>query len=163
MPGIDAQAPLDHLSVLAVALVVLVVAGDLLLVAFPATDALRYLLVGSAVLAGVVVVAVGARRSPTAGVAGLLALPLVGVYAYTGLLLPWTQLSFSVGQTLVELTLAVPGLGGLLAQLLFGGFTLSQATLERAFTLHYAVVVLAGLACCGTAGPTLARRLARDD
>jgi quinol-cytochrome oxidoreductase complex cytochrome b subunit len=68
-----------------------------------------------------------------------------------------------VGQTLVELTLSVPALGGLLAQLLFGGFTLSQATLERAVTLHYAVVTLAGLAWCGTVGPTLARRLARGD
>ncbi|MFC5368336.1 cytochrome b N-terminal domain-containing protein [Salinirubrum litoreum] len=163
MPSPDSDDTPSLLPTLAVALVALVVGGDLLLLALPAPDALRHLLVGSAVLAGVLVVAVGVRRSPTAGVAALLVLPPVGVYAYTGLLLPWTRLSFWVGQTLVELTLTVPVVGGVLAQLLFAGVTLSQATLERAFVLHYAVVALAGLACCGAAAPTLARRLAREN
>jgi quinol-cytochrome oxidoreductase complex cytochrome b subunit len=151
----------DTLPVLAVALVGLVVVGDVLLLAVPATDALRYLLVALALPATGAVLAVAARRSPATGVAALLAPPVVAVYAYTGLLLPWTQVSFVVGQTLVELTLWVPAVGDLLAQLLFGGFTLSQATLDRAFTLHYAAVALGGLAWCGAAGPTLARRLTR--
>jgi quinol-cytochrome oxidoreductase complex cytochrome b subunit len=162
MSRLDPADASDSLPALAVTLVALVVVGDLLLVALPATDALRVLLVGAAALAGAVVVAAGARRSPLAGVGALLALPLVAVYAYTGLLLPWTQVSFTVGQTLVELTLSVPVVGPPLAQLLFGGFTLSQATLDRAFTLHYAVVVLAGLACCAVLATTVARATAAE-
>jgi quinol-cytochrome oxidoreductase complex cytochrome b subunit len=153
MLSLDTDDSLAPLPVFAAVLVALVVVGDLLFVAAPAvaSDALRYLFVALAVLAGAAVVAAGARRSPVAGAVALLALPLVAVYAYTGLLLPWTQLSFSVGQVLVELALWVPVVGSLLAQLLFGGFTLSQATLERAFTLHYAVVAVAGLALCAAA------------
>lgn len=156
MASYDADDTLDALPVLAVALVGLVVVGDVLLLAVPAADALRYLLVALALPATGAVLAVAARRSPVAGVAALLALPVVAVYAYTGLLLPWTQVSFVVGQTLVELTLWVPVVGGFLAQLLFAGFTLSQATLERAFTLHYAVVALAGLALTGAVGAMFA-------
>jgi quinol-cytochrome oxidoreductase complex cytochrome b subunit len=115
-----------------------------------AFDLLAVLAVALAVLAGAVLVAAGARRSPVAAAVAVLVLPLIAVYAYTGLPLPWTQLPFSVGQVLLEVTLSVPGVGSLLAQLPFGGFTLSEATLERAVTLHHAVVALGGVALCGT-------------
>lgn len=162
MSGYDTDDTPDPLAVVAVALVGLVVVGDLVLLAVPPTDPLRYLFVALAVLAGGGVVAAGARRSVVAGAAALLVLPAVAVYAYTGVLLPWSQVSFTVGQALVELTLSVPVVGGLLAQLLFGGFTLSQTTLERAFTLHYAVVALAGLALVVTAAPRLVSDLSGD-
>jgi hypothetical protein len=161
MTAPDSGGRPDLLPGLAVGLVGLVVAGDLLLVAAPglAGEPPRFLLVGTAVVAGTAVLAVGVRRSPTAGFAALLALPVVAVYAYTGVLLPWTQASFALGQRLVELTLAVPVVGSSAARLLFGGFTLSQATLDRAFALHYAVVALAGLAVCSTVARRVARRL----
>ncbi|MFD1598629.1 cytochrome b N-terminal domain-containing protein [Halobellus rarus] len=85
----------------------------------------------------------GLARRPVYAVGAVLSVPLAALYAYTGLLLPWTQLSFSIGQFGLELLLAVPVLGEPLATALFGGFTLGQATLQASFRYHYAVVALA--------------------
>ena len=81
---------------------------------------------------------------------GMAALPLVALYAYTGLLLPWTQRSFALGQFGLDVLLGIPVFGEPLAVALFGGPTLSQATLRLAFRYHYAVVVL-GLVCVAAA------------
>ena len=91
---------------------------------------------------------VGPRRYAVGAVASM---PLVALYAYTGLLLPWTQFSFYLGQTGLELVLRFPFVGEPLAVALFGGFTLGEATLRAAFRYHYAVVglgVLAALSVC---------------
>ena len=91
---------------------------------------------------------VGPRRYAIGAVASM---PLVALYAYTGLLLPWTQSSFYLGQTGLELVLRFPFVGEPLAVALFGGFTLGEATLRAAFRYHYAVVglgVLAALSVC---------------
>ncbi|MFC6954537.1 cytochrome bc complex cytochrome b subunit [Halorubellus litoreus] len=67
---------------------------------------------------------------------GIVLISLVLWFGYTGYLLPWDQLAFWAGQIGVELFLSVPLIGEWLAQLLFGGFSLSQATLLRMYIMH---------------------------
>jgi quinol-cytochrome oxidoreductase complex cytochrome b subunit len=67
---------------------------------------------------------------------GITLISLTLWFGYTGYLLPWSQLSYWAGQIGVELFLSVPLAGEWLAQLLFGGFTLSQSTLQRMYIMH---------------------------
>ena len=67
---------------------------------------------------------------------GIVLISLTMVFGYTGYLLPWDQLAFWAGQIGVEMSLSIPLAGEWIAQLLFGGFTLSQATLQRMYILH---------------------------
>src|SRR6056297_4321313 len=67
---------------------------------------------------------------------GIALISLTMVFGYTGYLLPWSQLSFWAGQIGVEMSLSIPLIGEWVAQLMFGGFTLSQATLQRMYILH---------------------------
>jgi quinol-cytochrome oxidoreductase complex cytochrome b subunit len=146
---------------LKVALIGLVAALSLvdaaLLVAAPTTsraELLRLLLAIGAFGVPFLGFLLGFAERPLYAVGGALSLPFVALYAYTGLLLPWTQLSFFLGQFGLELLLSVPVLGEPLATALFGGFTLGQATLQAAFRYHYAIVVIAfvGVAAVGTVG-----------
>jgi quinol-cytochrome oxidoreductase complex cytochrome b subunit len=67
---------------------------------------------------------------------GIVLMSLLLIFGYSGYLLPWDQLAFWAGQIGVELFLSVPLAGEWIAQLLFGGFSLSQATLQRMYILH---------------------------
>jgi len=67
---------------------------------------------------------------------GIILISLSMVFGYTGYLLPWNQLAFWAGQIGVEMALATPIVGEWAAQLLFGGFTLGQATIIRMYILH---------------------------
>ena len=67
---------------------------------------------------------------------GIVLISLTMVFGYTGYLLPWSQLSFWAGQIGVEMSLSIPLIGEWVAQLIFGGFTLTQATLQRMYILH---------------------------
>jgi len=67
---------------------------------------------------------------------GIVLISLTMVFGYTGYLLPWDQLAFWAGQIGVEMSLSIPLAGEWVAQLLFGGFTLSQSTLMRMYILH---------------------------
>ncbi|ADQ67935.1 cytochrome bc complex cytochrome b subunit [Halogeometricum borinquense] len=67
---------------------------------------------------------------------GIILISLTMVFGYTGYLLPWDQLAFWAGQIGVEMSLSIPLIGEWIAQLLFGGFTLSQSTLQRMYILH---------------------------
>jgi quinol-cytochrome oxidoreductase complex cytochrome b subunit len=67
---------------------------------------------------------------------GIVLISLTMVFGYTGYLLPWDQLSFWAGQIGVEMALSIPLIGEWAAQLLFGGFTLSGATLQRMYIIH---------------------------
>ena len=116
----------------------------------PAEPVRLLLAVGAfgAVALAVALGVVGPRRYAVGAIASV---PLASLYAYTGLLLPWTPLSFYLGQTGLELVLWFPFVGEPLAAALFGGFTLGEATLRAAFRYHYAVVglgVLAALSVC---------------
>ena len=67
---------------------------------------------------------------------GIVLISLTMVFGYTGYLLPWDQLAFWAGQIGVEMALSIPLAGEWAAQLLFGGFTLSQSTLQRMYIIH---------------------------
>ncbi|MEZ3116731.1 cytochrome bc complex cytochrome b subunit [Halobaculum sp. MBLA0147] len=67
---------------------------------------------------------------------GIVLISLTMVFGYTGYLLPWDQLAFWAGQIGVEMSLSIPLAGEWIAQLIFGGFSLSQSTLIRMYILH---------------------------
>ncbi|SDF94264.1 cytochrome b [Halorientalis regularis] len=67
---------------------------------------------------------------------GIVLISMTMVFGYSGYLLPWNQLSYWAGQIGVEMALSIPLAGEWTAQLLFGGFTLTQATLQRMYILH---------------------------
>ncbi|WP_348607814.1 cytochrome b N-terminal domain-containing protein [Halobaculum rarum] len=162
MPS-DRRPSSDSADALEPALLVVVavaVAADLAslarLIPPPLGEATRTALALAAGLAALIAVTHAvASGSPAAGLAAAVAVPLAALYAYTGLLLPWTQLSFVLGQAGVELALSVPLVGEPVARALFGGFTLSEATLEHAFRIHYAIVAVAVVAVLGRAGAVL--------
>ncbi|GAA0206294.1 cytochrome b [Halobaculum roseum] len=67
---------------------------------------------------------------------GVVLISLTMLFGYTGYLLPWDQLAFWAGQIGVELFLSIPLVGEWVTQLLFGGFSPSQATLQRMYIVH---------------------------
>ena len=71
---------------------------------------------------------------------GIVLISVTMVFGYTGYLLPWDQLAFWAGQIGVEMSLSIPLIGEWVAQLMFGGFTLSQATVQRMYILHVFVL-----------------------
>ena len=71
---------------------------------------------------------------------GIVLISLTMVFGYTGYLLPWDQLAFWAGQIGVEMSLSIPVIGEWVAQLMFGGFTLSQSTVQRMYILHVFVL-----------------------
>jgi cytochrome b6 len=73
-------------------------------------------------------------------VIGIVLISLTLGFGYTGYLLPWDQLAFWAGQIGIEMAQSVPLAGEWAAQLIFGGFSLSQATLQRMYILHVFVL-----------------------
>ena len=67
---------------------------------------------------------------------GIVLISLTMVFGYTGYLLTWDQLAYWAGQIGVEMSLSIPLIGEWVAQLIFGGFSLGQATLMRMYILH---------------------------
>ncbi len=67
---------------------------------------------------------------------GIVLISLTMVFGYTGYLLPWSQLSYWAGQIGVEMALSIPLIGEWTAQLVFGGFTLGEPTIQRMYILH---------------------------
>ena len=66
--------------------------------------------------------------------------------AFMGYLLPWGQMSYWGAQVIVNLFAAVPVIGPDLALLIRGDYVVSDATLNRFFSLHYLLpFVIAGL------------------
>jgi ubiquinol-cytochrome c reductase cytochrome b subunit len=63
-----------------------------------------------------------------------------------GYVLPWGQMSYWGATVITNLFSAIPGIGGTVAQWLWGGFSVANATLTRFFSLHYLLpFILAGL------------------
>nr|YP_009746389.1 cytochrome b [Chrysaora pacifica]QIH96598.1 cytochrome b [Chrysaora pacifica] len=66
--------------------------------------------------------------------------------AFIGYVLPWGQMSFWGATVITNLVSAVPYIGNDIVQWLWGGFSVSNATLNRFFSLHYLLpFVLAAL------------------
>nr|WCH62813.1 cytochrome b [Dromaeolus sp. ZM-2022] len=57
--------------------------------------------------------------------------------AFLGYVLPWGQMSFWGATVITNLVSAIPYLGTPIVQWLWGGFAVSNATLNRFFTLHF--------------------------
>nr|YP_011010171.1 cob [Hermatobates djiboutensis]WPW46695.1 cob [Hermatobates djiboutensis] len=68
---------------------------------------------------------------------GVVMLFLIMGTAFLGYVLPWGQMSFWGATVITNLLSAVPYLGEELVKWLWGGFSVSNATLTRFFTLHF--------------------------
>ena len=72
---------------------------------------------------------------------------LIRATAFIGYVLPWGQISFWGRTVITNLFSAIPFVGVEVAQWLWGGFAVSNATLNRFFALHFILpIVIAGLA-----------------
>jgi hypothetical protein len=159
------NSPRWTLTASLVGLVAAIVLIDLtLLVAAPPsqTELLRLLLAVGGFGVPFLGVLLGFAGTPRYAVGAILSFPLAALYAYTGLLLPWTQLSFTMGSVGLEIALSIPIVGRPLATVLFGGFTLGEATLRAAFRSHYAIVALGGVGVAAAVARTGLRRVAPE-
>nr|YP_009255545.1 cytochrome b [Cynoglossus joyneri]AND82397.1 cytochrome b [Cynoglossus joyneri] len=80
---------------------------------------------------------------------GVILLLLVMATAFVGYVLPWGQMSFWGATVITNLLSAIPYVGNILVQWIWGGFSVDNATLTRFFAFHFplpfiiaAVVVL---------------------
>jgi len=83
------------------------------------------------------------RHTWTVGVAILLA--VIGA-AFIGYVLIWGQISFWAATVITNLLSAIPYLGQILVQWIWGGFAVDNATLTRFFTFHFVLpFIVAGM------------------
>lgn len=68
---------------------------------------------------------------------GVIILFIVIGAAFIGYVLPWGQISFWGATVITNLLSAIPYLGTMLVQWLWGGFAVDNATLTRFFTFHF--------------------------
>nr|QTF76080.1 cytochrome b [Franklinothrips vespiformis] len=68
---------------------------------------------------------------------GIFILFLVMAAAFVGYVLPWGQMSFWGATVITNLLSAIPYLGISLVQWIWGGFSVSNATLNRFFVFHF--------------------------
>jgi len=78
---------------------------------------------------------------------GILIFILMMATAFMGYVLPWGQMSYWGATVITNLASAIPIIGDSIAKWLWGGFSISNATLNRFFSLHYLLpFLIAGLA-----------------
>ncbi len=78
---------------------------------------------------------------------GIVIFFLMRAAAFMGYVLPWGQMSFWGATVITNLFSAIPGVGNSIVQLLWGGFSVDNPTLNRFFSLHYFVpFIIAGVA-----------------
>nr|UPX88263.1 cytochrome b [Eurycercus lamellatus] len=68
---------------------------------------------------------------------GILLLLLTMGAAFMGYVLPWGQMSFWGATVITNLVSAVPYIGDMIVQWIWGGFAVDNATLNRFFTFHF--------------------------
>nr|QWT29580.1 cytochrome b [Stichopathes sp. SCBUCN-8849]WAU48118.1 cytochrome b [Cirrhipathes cf. anguina LS-2022] len=68
---------------------------------------------------------------------GVIILILTMATAFIGYVLPWGQMSFWGATVITNLLSAIPYIGTDIVQWVWGGFSVSNATLNRFFSLHY--------------------------
>jgi len=77
---------------------------------------------------------------------GVIIFLLMMATAFMGYVLPWGQMSFWGATVITNLFSAVPIVGSSIVEWLWGGFSVSNATLNRFFSLHYLLpFLIAGL------------------
>jgi len=70
-------------------------------------------------------------------ISGVIIFLLMMATAFMGYVLPWGQMSFWGATVITNLFSAIPLVGGSIVEWLWGGFSVSNATLNRFFSLHY--------------------------
>nr|BAA78467.1 cytochrome b [Brevitrygon imbricata] len=68
---------------------------------------------------------------------GVVLLVLLMATAFVGYVLPWGQMSFWGATVITNLLSALPYIGDMLVQWIWGGFSVDNATLTRFFTFHF--------------------------
>nr|AEL97233.1 cytochrome b [Myliobatis australis] len=68
---------------------------------------------------------------------GVIILMLLMATAFVGYVLPWGQMSFWGATVITNLLSALPYIGDMLVQWIWGGFSIDNATLTRFFTFHF--------------------------
>lgn len=68
---------------------------------------------------------------------GVIILFVVIATAFLGYVLPWGQISFWGATVITNLISAIPYIGTIIVQWVWGGFAVDNATLNRFFTLHF--------------------------
>nr|YP_010968850.1 cytochrome b [Torpedo suessii]WNO19581.1 cytochrome b [Torpedo suessii] len=68
---------------------------------------------------------------------GVILLILLMATAFVGYVLPWGQMSFWGATVITNLFSALPYIGDMLVQWIWGGFSVDNATLTRFFTFHF--------------------------
>lgn len=68
---------------------------------------------------------------------GVVLLLLVFLTAFVGYVLPWAQMSFWAATVITNLLSAIPYVGRLLVEWIWGGFAVDNATLTRFFSFHF--------------------------
>uniref|UniRef100_Q5VHH7 Cytochrome b n=8 Tax=Ichthyophis TaxID=8452 RepID=Q5VHH7_ICHBA len=68
---------------------------------------------------------------------GVILLLLVMATAFVGYVLPWGQMSFWGATVITNLLSAIPYIGNMLVQWIWGGFSVDKATLTRFFSFHF--------------------------
>lgn len=78
---------------------------------------------------------------------GVIIFLLMILTAFVGYVLPWGQMSYWAATVITNLLSAIPYVGDDIVKWVWGGFSVSNATLNRLFSLHYLLpFVLAALA-----------------
>lgn len=70
-------------------------------------------------------------------VIGVIILLLMIITAFVGYVLPWGQMSFRAATVITSLFSAIPIIGGDILAWLWGGYSVSEVTLNRFFSFHY--------------------------
>ena len=70
---------------------------------------------------------------------GVLILLLLIIIAFIGYVLPWGQISFWGATVITNLLTALPYIGKIITNWIWGGFSVSGATLTRFFRLHFLI------------------------
>nr|ABD19381.1 cytochrome b [Daphnia pulex]ABD19407.1 cytochrome b [Daphnia pulex] len=70
---------------------------------------------------------------------GILLLLLTMAAAFMGYVLPWGQMSFWGATVITNLLSAIPYMGDMIVQWLWGGFAVDNATLNRFFSFHFLI------------------------
>ena len=68
---------------------------------------------------------------------GVLLFLLMIITAFIGYVLPWGQMSFWAATVITNLLSAIPYIGDDIVRWVWGGFSVSNATLNRFYSLHY--------------------------
>ena len=68
---------------------------------------------------------------------GVILLLLTIITAFVGYVLPWGQISFWGATVITNLLSAIPYLGNSIVIWIWGGFSISNATLTRFFSIHF--------------------------